>query len=126
MTEVMCLLLYANDHIYQDNNAVYGQTSQHRRCLLAGHIVHNSFLVPAGILQDSSTQLTCCGSSAAGQDVVVTLEALVKQLPPGASTDAAAGNSTAGGAGSIRAACWQAAVKQMQQEIPVLGTQQQV
>jgi hypothetical protein len=85
----------------------------------------------AGLLQDSSTELTCCGSAAAGQDVVVTLEALVKQLPPGSSADdaaaAAAGSSTAVGANSsISSACWQSAVKQMQRETPVLGTKQQV
>jgi hypothetical protein len=85
----------------------------------------------AGLLQDSGTQLTCCGSAAAGQDVVVTLEALVKQLPPTTSTDeaaaTAAGSSTAVAAiDSISSACWQAAVQQMQRETPVLGSKQQV
>jgi hypothetical protein len=58
----------------------------------------------------------------------VTLEALVQQLPPGCSADAAAAgsSSTAAGASSISSACWQAAVKQMQRDAPVLGTKQQV
>jgi hypothetical protein len=75
-------------------------------------------------VQDEFSQLTCCGSSSAGQDVVVTLEALVKQLPPGASADAAC--RTASIATNISAACWDAAVAHMQQDIPILGTQQQV
>ncbi|WIA18559.1 hypothetical protein OEZ85_010002 [Tetradesmus obliquus] len=81
-----------------------------------------------GLLQDSSTQLTCCGSAAASQEVVVTLEALVKQLPPGTSDTA--DSSTACGlnnsGSSISAACWGAAVAAMQHGTAVLGSKQQV
>jgi hypothetical protein len=67
--------------------------------------------MPAGLLQDASSQLTCCGSAAAGQEVLVTLEALVKQLPPGCS---AVDSSTACNANSISVPCWDAAVAHMQ------------
>uniref|UniRef100_A0A383VDI0 Uncharacterized protein n=1 Tax=Tetradesmus obliquus TaxID=3088 RepID=A0A383VDI0_TETOB len=105
---------------------------QRMRLLLVRH--SSTTIADDGLLQDSSTQLTCsstqltcCGSAAASQEVVVTLEALVKQLPTGSSD--CGDSSTACGANSssssISAACWGAAVAAMQQGMPVLGSKQQ-